>query len=464
MPENRHQREALLEGWQTGSAPTAANPVRLHFCPDGRRAAFVVTDHGDRSKEPIFRAVYFGHSDKTHPDHGQRGFAGRGIALTQGTFWTGWDGYDYLGNPDFLALMHEAHGAGIEICPHNTSENYDLPPEETRADIDRYAEHFGAVNTWIDHNYLPSNLTVDGLKPDSPHYILPDIQRHGCRAAWSYYDAYLNPPTPSLDILAPPSTFAYLRRLASNIAKRLRGGAVDMRRTKSLATYLVQQSVGPKLIGKLVFLRNPNRTGKQRLAAIAAIPVEFFKFWGKRLRGDFRTRFPLRWDEKNRLYWFDTIRLIYFADSLNETALDSLIDGAGICIAHSYLGVNHPSPNARAFVPDGEGYAVAPGLDAFLALLRQRIDDGAVWNPTMAGLSGWMEQLSQVETTRTGDALTLTNRGPEPIKGVTFRTLDDACVTAGEAVSTRREGGEQWFVFDLAPGAGATITASRSNG
>lgn len=456
-------RTALLDHWKSGTAPTAANPVRLHFCPDGRRAAFVITDHGDRSREPIFRAVYFGHSDKADPTHGQRGFAGRGIALTQGTFWTGWDGFDYLGNPEFLALMHEAHDAGIEICPHNTSENYDLPPEETRADIDRYAEHFGAVNTWIDHNYLPSNLTVDGLKPDSPHYILPDIQRHGCRAAWSYYDAFLNPPTPSLDILKPPSTFAYAKRLASNIAQRLRGGAVDMRRTKSLATYLVQQTVGPKLIGKIVFLRNPNRTGKQRLAAIAAIPVEFFRFWGKRLRGDFRTRFPLRWDADNKLYWFDTIRLIYFADSLNQTALTRLIDGAGICIAHTYLGVNHPSPNARAFAKDGETYTIAPDLDAFLALLEGRIAEGTIWNPTMAAMSAWTDRLAQIEIASANGQTTLTNRGHDPVNGVTVRTLDDACLTAGEAVSTRREGGEQWFVFNLAPGAGVTIDAARSN-
>ncbi len=462
MADTRDPRTALLDQWRTGTAPDAANPVRLHFCPEGRRAAFLATDHGDRSREPIFRAVYFGHSDKAHPDHGQRGFAGRGVVITQGTFWTGWDGYDYLGNPEFLALMREAHGAGIEICPHNTSENYDLPPEDTRADIDRYTEHFGAVNTWIDHNYLPSNLTQQGLNPDSPHYILPDIQRNGCRAAWSYYDAYLNPPTPSLDILKPPPTLAYARRLLSNIAQRVRGKAVDMRRTKSLATYLVQQTVGPTLIDKLVFLRNPNRTRKQRISAIAAIPVEFFRFWAKRLRGDFRTRFPLRWDEKNRLYWFDTIRLVYFDDSLNQTALDQLVDGAGICIAHTYLGVNHPSPNARAFVSDGEGYAVAPGLDAFLALLRGRIDDGSVWNPTMAVMSAWMDRLAQVAVVQDSGATTMTNKGAEPIEGVSIRALHGSCVTAGDPVSSRDDGGEHWFVFTLAPGASVTIAAPRS--
>ena len=105
---------------------------------------------------------------------------------------------------------------------------------------------------------------------------------------------------------------------------------------------------------------------------------------------------------------------------------------------------------------------MAPGLDAFLALLRGRIDDGTVWNPTMAVMSAWMDRLAQVAVVQDGGATTLTNKGAEPIDGVTIRALHGSCVTAGDPVSSRDDGGEHWFVFTLAPGASVTIAAPRS--
>jgi hypothetical protein len=457
LPLEAPDRNAHFAAWQHGSAPSARRRVTLHFCPDAKRCAFVMTDHGDRSSVSVTRAVYRGHSRTDHPQYGKRGILAAGVRVTQGVFWSGWDGYDYLENPEFYALMKGVQESGCEVCPHNTSEQFFLPPDEVRGNIRKYAQHFG-LTTWIDHYRLASNLTREGMNPRSEHHVLDLLKSLGLKAAWSYWDAFANPPGPQLNCLNPPSCWQYLARLLRDAAP-WRGRARASRSLTVSLTSLVHRAIGSDAFGNLFDLAMglsgqpcvaPGVALRQLAASVAGM------LFGSSRRPP--PRFPIRWDEAHGLYWFDTVRIARVSAAYDQTALEHLIGEAGFHIGHTYLGFQSPRHSDLAFSPDGDGFAVEERFQRFLDVLSAGIRQGQVWNPTIREMIGYYEALAAVRLTPEADSRwRLVNTAAAPVEGVTLRSLAPLRVAADVAVRSRQVGREYWHCLDLPPHAAVSL-------
>jgi hypothetical protein len=435
-------RTALLAQWATGTTPTADTPVRLHFCAGGARAAFVVTDHGDRTRLAASAAVYTGGG-------AGGGLLKSGVRITQSVFRSGWPGHDYLDDPRFFHLMREAQAAGFEICPHNTSEDMRLPPDETRRNIDFYARHF-SLDTWIDHFRLPTNLMQEGMKLTSPFYILDKLQAAGCRAAWSYHDRFVNPPDDQLDLLRPPAMAPYVARVIADVA-RLRQGRERWISARSRAASILVRLIGSGAIRDLVVLRKgPGRAGMPMwLRSLLRAPIRAARHAVRPPAAGF----PVRWDAARALYWFDTARITLVNQCYTEPALARLIADNGIHIGHTYLGLESRRHFDFAFVRAGDAYRIDPRFDAFLDAVSGRIRAGEIWNPTLGEMTRFYDDLAGVRVQRAAaGGWEVENHGPRPVRGVTVRALGPCAVPGTASVVERRVGPEFWYVMDLAPG------------
>ena len=458
VPDGACDRNAQFAAWKEGSAPSAQRRVALHFCPEARRCAFVITDHGDRTRLSVARAVYRGHSRTDHPHYGKRGILAAGVRVTQGVFWSGWEGYDHLENPEFLALMKEIHEAGCEVCPHNTSERFSLTPDEVRGNIRRYAQHFG-LTTWIDHHRLASNLNREGMNPRSEHYVLDLLKSLGLKAAWSYWDEFAYPPGPQLNCLNPPSCWQYLKRLLRDLTPwRGRGGAP--RSLIMSLTSLIHRAIGSDAFGSLFDLAMG--LGGQPGVALRTAVGELGAHVAARLFGSDRPpgpQFPLRWDERRQISWFDTVRIARVAAVYSEAALDRLIREAGIHVGHTYLALQSPRYSDLAFSPDGDGFAVEERFQRFLDVLSAAVRQKLVWNPTIREMTGYYESLAAVRLTpEAGSRWSLRNGAAVPVEGVTLRSLAPLCAAGSVAMESRQVGREYWHCLDLPPHAAVELT------
>lgn len=442
---NRSSLSRLFDSWRAGSAPTGGETATLHFCPEGRRAAFVITDHGDRTRARASEAVYKGHSDLSHPWHGRRGLLAAGVRITQGTFWSGLPGFDYLDNPAFYALMVEAAAEGSEVCPHNTSENL-LPLGRTRADLARYAKAFG-LTTFIDHGHLPTNLTKQGCDPASGHHILDAFKELGGRAAWSFDDAITNPPAGILAMLDPPGIGDFGSAVLAEASLGLRGQPHNLR---ARATALLNHTVGSAAIyNLLVAAKQPARAPSRSLAARMSIEEAVGHARSMRAR---RGRFPWRWDERLGLLWFDAVRVNLMSRVYRAEALDSLVTANEMHIGHTYLGFTDDKHGDIAVRPEGEHWALREDVHEFLEHLATLIRAGSVWNPTIREMSAWYLVLGEIDVVQdqpARHAVTVTNRSAEPINGVTLRSRRKLASTSTTLRRHLRVGDEHWYVLDL---------------
>lgn len=451
--------QRLFDDWRGGSAPTKEKPFRLHYCPDMRRAAFVVTDHGDRTRLAVSRAIYMGHSDTSHPDYGRRGIVGAGVRITQGVFCSGWPGFDYLENSEFLALMRAVHEAGSEVCPHNTSEQMSLPPNEIHRNIDFYATNFG-LKTWIDHFRLPSNLTQSGMDPKSPYFILDHFRAQGGRWAWSFIDRFAHPPDGELNLFAPPSMAAFAKASGRQLKN-----AFHLRRLTPAARASVGavtlKAIGADAMGNLLVLKkNPLHAGIGRYASnLARFPANLMQHWREMLRGN-PPAFPMRWDEEHSLYWFDTARVLFISQSYNARSIDRLVADAGLHIGHTYLGFHGPKYDDCAFEElPGKRYRVSEDFERFLGRLRRHVSGAMLWNPTLREFGAYLDGLSSVSIRPRGNGWEVANAGSRSLKGVTLRSLSPV-EFGGCEIRSRHDADGYWFCTDLEPGAVLSVAGS----
>jgi hypothetical protein len=439
---------AVLEQWAAGSTPSPDDPVRLHFCAGGARAAFVITDHGDRTRLPISHALYTGGGG------GRTGLLKSGVRITQSVFRSGWPGHDYLDDPRFFGLMREAQESGFEICPHNTSESIKLPPDDVRKNIDFYARHF-SLDTWIDHYQLPSNLVESGMKRDSPYYILDKLQEAGCRAAWSYHDRFVNPPDGQLNLLTLPAVSHYVAQIAAD-TRRLAEGRTRWISVRSRAASILVRLIGSEAIKDLVVLRkSPRRVGIPTwLRSVVRAPWRAGRHLFQKPAGGF----PVRWDASRRLFWFDTARMTFVNQGYTEAALARLVAENGIHIGHTYLGLESKRHFDFAFARSGDGYRIHERFERFLGSVGDRIRGGDIWNPTLGEMTRFYDDLRSVSLERVGRGTwELKNDGVRQVRGVTLRALRHCTFSGVPMMTARRVGDEHWYVIDLAPGERASI-------
>lgn len=413
----------------------------LHHCPDGRDAMFVLTDHGDRPQLDVLTAIYSGCSPDVTPCD-RKGILGHGVKITQGFFWSGYPGYQYLDNPACLALMRRVDAAGSEICPHNTSENV-LPPDETRADLLRFSQEFG-LTTFIDHGHMPSNLSQRGSDPDSDHYILDELKAAGVLGVWSFRDATANPPDGLIDMMQPPSTARFVG--ASMRPRRLTGR--DAYSTRAAVTGAVNSFIGPSAAYSLLRALTGRPPGSSRVESLRSSWRAFRSF--RRNRSEQAGAFPFRYRSDWGLMEFDSVRVNLISAVYNETALDQLIAGCGVHVGHTYLGLTEGRHRDLCVEKVAGGWRTRSSFEEFLGHLAQRKEARLIWNPTMREALRFLTGISRCALLIERSTVLLENRGEGAAAGVTVRS-QERLEWSGPVTEIKKHG-EWWYVTDLDAG------------
>lgn len=152
----------------------------------GARAAFVITDHADRTDPQALRAVLYGTSDTTVPDYGKRGFFGHGLKLTKTFFANGKRG-TLDDDPESRALAAEIVAAGSEVGSHSITARKD-----TREIVEKGLASFDPWQTvtWIDHQPYTNCEALSNVGWDTTsQYGIGDLLiAHGYRWLWTASD------------------------------------------------------------------------------------------------------------------------------------------------------------------------------------------------------------------------------------------------------------------------------------
>lgn len=124
--------------------PDAPPPLAKAHFPEGRRAAFTITDHADQSSARTLAALARGSSNQ---QSATMGLLAHHLPITKSLFAHGTD-RPQLEDPDVVALADELHAAGSEIVPHSATPKRDDRPV-TMAALDMFSRW--QARTWIDH-------------------------------------------------------------------------------------------------------------------------------------------------------------------------------------------------------------------------------------------------------------------------------------------------------------------------
>ncbi len=161
-------------------------PVIIERWEAGAKAAFIITDHADRTDPQALRAILYGTSDKAAPEYGQRGFFGHGLKLTKTFFASGKRG-TLDDDPEIRALAAEILAAGSEVGSHSISARKD-----TRQVVEKGLASFDPWQTvtWIDHQPYTNceALSNLGWNMTDPYGIEDLLVAHGYRWLWTASD------------------------------------------------------------------------------------------------------------------------------------------------------------------------------------------------------------------------------------------------------------------------------------
>jgi hypothetical protein len=160
-------------------------PVVVERWPAGARAAFVLTDHADRTDADALRAVLWGSSDPRAAGGVGAGILGRGLRVTRTFFVHARQGA--LDDPDARLLAADLASAGSEVALHS------ITPEPD--DRDAVRAGLAAVSawrprTWIDHQPYTNCEAVSsrGAGLDGPFGVRDLLVEGGVSWLWAAGD------------------------------------------------------------------------------------------------------------------------------------------------------------------------------------------------------------------------------------------------------------------------------------
>ena len=360
--------------------------------PEGRRAAFVITDHADQTTTPTLYALAGGTSNASSPRFGKGGFLGKGLPITKSLWFRSGEpapsaswahpkhpvlspfqkhlhtvvvyhnryerpqvdpsgaGRPQLDDPLMASLAVKLREAGWEVIPHSAT-----PQSDDRDSTDealRFFEQYGAA-TWIDHQPYTNceALTNRGFQGGSDG-IADLLERHKYRYAWSGIDV---PPSPVLNLLSPQKLDQY--------------------------TPVVYPS------GRL----STGAPGNLWMFSTMMTYVESSRFFS--------------------LY--------------KKKSLDQLEKERGLHIAHTYLEAFHPAGSKfakRNLMQAGKtpGEIVpTPRLEQLIGTLAGRVSRGTLWMPTMEQLGDHLRAMGQVTVRLESDG-SATLKSPIAIHAASF--------------------------------------------
>ncbi len=167
-------------------AAAPATPLIVERWPAGARAAFVLTDHADRTDPNALRAVLYGTSDTSSPDYGKKGLFAHHLAITK-TFFSGHSAGSLSTNKEAKVLADEIVAAGSEVGAHSITSSVDSR-ETVRKSLSDF-DPWHSV-TWIDHEPYTNceALSNLGWKTDGPYVIRDLLVAHQYRWIWPATD------------------------------------------------------------------------------------------------------------------------------------------------------------------------------------------------------------------------------------------------------------------------------------
>ena len=174
--------------------PDAAPLLAKAKFPDGRRAAFVITDHADQTTARTLAALIYGRSDKPTAT---MGLLAHRLRITKSLFAHGTD-RPQLETPEVVRLADQLYVAGSEIVPHSATPNRDERPV-TVAALDTFARW--QARTWIDHQ-PETNCEAfgdQGFRSSGKFAIADLLAAHGYDYVWAEIDLEPGP----LNLLRP---------------------------------------------------------------------------------------------------------------------------------------------------------------------------------------------------------------------------------------------------------------------
>jgi lysophospholipase L1-like esterase len=162
-------------------AGDAALPVLARW-PEGRRAAFVIVDHADRTTPRSLRTLLTGSSREKSTT--STGLLDRDMRITQTVFAS----KTQLEDPAFRALIDELAARGSEIAPHSITPGRDSARTIARA----LHEDFGPYTprTWVDHQPQTNCEALNnvGGTPHDGREVTRAMLDGGVRYAWEAPD------------------------------------------------------------------------------------------------------------------------------------------------------------------------------------------------------------------------------------------------------------------------------------
>lgn len=437
-PNRKAQLETrLLQPGETMTAKIvayagAAVPLLKARYPEGRRAAFVITDHADQTTTGTLHALAGGTSLSSSPRFGKGGFLGHGLLMTKSLWFRSGEpapapswahpphpvlspfqknihslvvyhsryerpqvdpsgaGRPQLDDPAIATLAQKLHSIGWEISPHSAT-----PQSDDRDSTDealRFFEQYGA-RTWIDHQPYTNceALTNRGFQGGRDG-IADLLEQHSYRYAWSGIDV---PASPQLNLLQP-------RRIDQYVPVVYPSGRLSTGTPSSLWLFSTMMTY-----------------------------VESSRFFG--------------------LY--------------KKKSLDQLEQERGLHIAHTYLEAFHPAGSKfarRNLMVAGKvpGEIVPhPRLEQLLVQLKGRVDRGTLWVPTMQQLGDHMRAMSQVSV-RLSASGSATLHAKESVTAATFvipRPGLSVLIDGQPTKTVRHSKTETTFYVDLAAGQSVKV-------
>ena len=383
--------------------------------PDGRSAAFVITDHADQTAAPTLRALAGGTSNTNDPQWGKGGLLGAGIQITKALWMSSgepapaplWSGPAVAavasaaatrpaatasvakaavpakssrpGKPGKTMMAFRVAYERPQVDPSgggrpqlDDPEVADLaallyklgwemsphsatPQRDERDRTEEALQFFDRyrARTWIDHQpYTNCEALINRGWRSGPFGIVDLLVKHGYGYAWSGIDV---PPSSTLNLLLPKRVDHY----------------------------------------------NPVLWPAGRLWP--GMPASLWLF-------------------STMMTYIDSAK--FFA-LYKKTTLDKLERERGLHIAHTYLEAFHPPGSLFArrnlMVPGKKPGEIVthPKLEQFFALINERVKRGTLWAPTMERLGDYSRAMARVTVRLQSDGSALL-RADQELTGATF--------------------------------------------
>ncbi|GEC77381.1 hypothetical protein [Flavobacterium aquatile] len=323
------------------------------------------------------------------------------IKVTKGFFLNHFskrsDNASYQNDKDELNLWQLD---GHELCYHSLSQSI-KSDEESFSDFENFEAPFYS-NVWIDHGFQPYNFTLFKKNSIDKSDYENQLFSKKINTLWNYIDSgsatkgvlnQLNTNHFTLNSFSKGiENFSFKTRIVQlfkniifhydNDEQRVRNYIDTITHTKNVLIKRKFNSILPliknaipllKPVSKVIFFWNSEKNKPFKVAQYA--PLVFKHTIAEK-----------------EFYVFQTIELVDFKKALHRQNIDSLIDEAGIFIAHTYFSVDMKHYSGKMFHSEGR---FDEEVVANFHYLGSKITENKIWNPTLSELISYFEAYNQ---------------------------------------------------------------------